>query len=196
MPWDLNETFTDFENSGTLSTHLENQWNSEQVEGLKTENDAVWESVGGRTHVEVSSSLKWASLISLLMYVAAFSISLGPMVYVVLSEIFPMGVRGRAVSVVSAVNWATNLLISMTFLTITENIGVPNVMFLYSTMSFVLLVFVILFVPDTKGRTLEEISKELAKKKTFKVRLSRPVQPQESLIRDSKPTESSKHLTT
>lgn len=40
-------------------------------------------------------------------------------VYVVLSEIFPMGVRGRAVSVVSAVNWATNLLISMTFLTIT-----------------------------------------------------------------------------
>lgn len=42
-----------------------------------------------------------------------------PVVYVVLSEIFPMGVRGRAVSVVSAVNWATNLLISMTFLTFT-----------------------------------------------------------------------------
>lgn len=44
-------------------------------------------------------------------------------VYVVLSEIFPMGVRGRAVSVVSAVNWATNLLISMTFLTITGLYG-------------------------------------------------------------------------
>ncbi len=42
-----------------------------------------------------------------------------PVVYVVLSEIFPMGVRGKAVSVVSAVNWATNLLISMTFLTMT-----------------------------------------------------------------------------
>lgn len=81
MPWDLNETFTDFENSGTLSTHLENQWNTEQVQGLKTENDAVWESVGGRTLVEVSSSLKWASLISLLVYVAAFSISLGPSKY-------------------------------------------------------------------------------------------------------------------
>lgn len=40
-------------------------------------------------------------------------------VYVVTSEIFPMGVRGRAASVVAAVNWATNLLISMTFLTIT-----------------------------------------------------------------------------
>ena len=42
-----------------------------------------------------------------------------PVVYVVISEIFPMGIRGRAVSVVSAVNWATNLLISMTFLTVT-----------------------------------------------------------------------------
>lgn len=45
-----------------------------------------------------------------------------------------------------------------------EHIGVPNVMFLYSAMSFVLLIFVILCVPETRGRTLEEISKELAKK--------------------------------
>lgn len=45
-----------------------------------------------------------------------------------------------------------------------EKIGVSNVMFLYAAMSFVLLVFVILCVPETKGRTLEEISKELAKK--------------------------------
>ena len=44
-----------------------------------------------------------------------------PVVYVVLSEIFPTGVRGKAVSVVSAVNWATNLLISMTFLSVTGN---------------------------------------------------------------------------
>lgn len=44
-----------------------------------------------------------------------------------------------------------------------EKIGVPNVMFLYAAMSFVLLVFVILRIPETKGRTLEEISKELAK---------------------------------
>lgn len=44
-----------------------------------------------------------------------------------------------------------------------EKIGVPNVMFLYATMSFVLLVFVIFRIPETKGRTLEEISKELAK---------------------------------
>ncbi|XP_030642181.1 solute carrier family 2, facilitated glucose transporter member 12 [Chanos chanos] len=112
----------------------------------------------------VSSSLKWISLVSLLVYVTGFSFSLGPMVHVVLSEIFPTGIRGKAVSVVSAFNWASNLLISMTFLTLTEWIGLPNVIFSYAAMSFILLVFVILFVPETKGRTLEQISKELAMK--------------------------------
>ncbi|XP_053338485.1 solute carrier family 2, facilitated glucose transporter member 12 [Clarias gariepinus] len=113
---------------------------------------------------EVSPSLKWISLVSLLIYVAAFSFSLGPMVYVVLSEIFPTGIRGKAVSVVSAFNWAINLLISMTFLTLTEKIGLPSVIFSYTAMSFVLLIFVIVFVPETKGRSLEQISKELAMK--------------------------------
>ncbi|XP_022076883.1 solute carrier family 2, facilitated glucose transporter member 12 [Acanthochromis polyacanthus] len=178
--WDLNRTVLDQNDLDLYSTQLPPEWISEEVARAEDQS-------GGRTHMEVSSSLKWASLISLLLYVAAFSISLGPMVYVVLSEIFPMGVRGRAVSVVSAVNWATNLLISMTFLTITEKIGVPNIMFLYAAMSFVLLVFVILCVPETKGRTLEEISKELAKKKNFQLRICRKVQPKESLIRIKSP---------
>lgn len=185
LPWDLNRTALDqdgLDQDGLdlYSSQVLPQWIGE--EAARTEDQS-----GGRTHVEVSSSLKWASLISLLLYVAAFSVSLGPMVYVVLSEIFPMGVRGRAVSVVSAVNWATNLLISMTFLTITEKIGVPNIMFLYAAMSFVLLVFVILCVPETKGRTLEEISKELAKKKNFQLRFCRKVQPKEGLIGTKSP---------
>ncbi|XP_034554807.1 solute carrier family 2, facilitated glucose transporter member 12 [Notolabrus celidotus] len=180
---DLNTTTLDLNNTDFLSTEYPAVWNNEEETwGTNGEDDGIRESDGGRTHVEVSSSLRVASLISLLVYVAAFSISLGPMVYVVLSEIFPMGVRGRAVSVVSAVNWATNLLISMTFLTLTERIGVHNVMFLYAAMSFVLLVFVILCIPETKGRTLEEISKELAKKRHFKVRLYRQVQPKESQV--------------
>ncbi|XP_077568167.1 solute carrier family 2, facilitated glucose transporter member 12 [Stigmatopora nigra] len=119
--------------------------------------------------------LKWASLVSLLVFVAAFSIGLGPMVYVIMSEIFPTSIRGRAVSVVSAVNWSTNLLISMTFLTMTERIGVPNMMFLYAAMSFILLLFVVVCVPDTRGRTLEEISKELSEKKHFQFRLCKKV---------------------
>lgn len=187
--WDLNRTFKDLDRSDNFSTELPSLWSAEEAQRIDAKGDGIGRSGGEGSHVEVSSSLKWASLISLLVYVAAFSISLGPMVYVVLSEIFPMGVRGRAVSVVSAVNWATNLLISMTFLTVTEKIGVPNVMFLYSAMSFVLLVFVILCVPETKGRTLEEISKELAKKKNFKVKLLRHAQPRDSLLNRSTSTD-------
>ncbi|XP_061602524.1 solute carrier family 2, facilitated glucose transporter member 12 [Cololabis saira] len=176
-PWDLNGTSFHLDGSDSFPTQPPGQWGAHEAGITDAEDDGA----GGRSPA-VSSSLRWASLISLLVYVAAFSVSLGPMVYVVLSEIFPMGVRGRAVSVVSAVNWATNLLISMTFLTITERIGLPNVMFLYSAMSFVLLVFIILCVPETKGRTLEEISKELAKKKNFELKIFRRPQHQESLI--------------
>lgn len=75
-PWDLNSTSIDLDDSDIFSTDLPSQWNSEEALRTKTEED--WGSVGERTHVEVSSSLKWASLISLLVYVAAFSISLGP----------------------------------------------------------------------------------------------------------------------
>ncbi|XP_056284376.1 solute carrier family 2, facilitated glucose transporter member 12 [Pseudoliparis swirei] len=163
-PWDLNGTSVGLGHGDVDSTDLPYQWIGEESQRTTGEDDGALESIGGRTYGGGSTLLKWASLISLLLYVAAFSISLGPMVYVVLSEIFPMGIRGRAVSVVSAVNWATNLIISMTFLTITEKIGVANMMFLYAAMSFVLLVFVIFCVPENKGRTLEEISKELAKK--------------------------------
>ncbi|XP_010881386.1 solute carrier family 2, facilitated glucose transporter member 12 [Esox lucius] len=163
----------------------ENQWNaSDSVEAMTTnrENAGRASRVRSQDYVNVPPALKWISLVSLLVYVAAFSFSLGPMVYVVLSEIFPTGVRGKAVSVVSAVNWATNLLISMTFLSITERIGVPNIMFLYATMSFVLLVFLIFFIPETQGCTLEQISKELAKKKQLKVRFWHRVRPQETLF--------------
>ncbi|KAB5546106.1 hypothetical protein PHYPO_G00068320 [Pangasianodon hypophthalmus] len=153
VPWILNSTEDHRAAVTNSETPAEESW--------KERSEISLESVSVS---EVSPSLKWISLVSLLIYVAAFSFSLGPMVYVVLSEIFPTGIRGKAVSVVSAFNWAMNLLISMTFLTLTEKIGLPSVIFSYTAMSFVLLVFVIVFVPETKGRSLEQISKELAMK--------------------------------
>ncbi|XP_054618242.1 solute carrier family 2, facilitated glucose transporter member 12 isoform X2 [Dunckerocampus dactyliophorus] len=116
MMWDPNRTAVLLENGKTFPTNPTVQWNSRET----TEDEGA---VGVGPMEDRSTSLKWVSLISLLVFVAAFSISLGPMTYVVLTEIFPMGVRGRAVSVVSAVNWGTNLLISMTFLTITVFFG-------------------------------------------------------------------------
>lgn len=75
---EFNRNFTAPDNTDLYSSHFSNKWSSEEKLRTDTEDDEIWESGGGTTGVEVSSSLKWASLISLLVYVAAFSISLGP----------------------------------------------------------------------------------------------------------------------
>ncbi|NWH63081.1 GTR12 protein, partial [Geococcyx californianus] len=131
---------------------------------------------------EVPVVLKWLSLASLLVYVAAFSIGLGPMSWLVLSEIFPGGIRGRAMALTSSMNWGINLLISLTFLTVTELIGLSWVCFIYTIMSLASLAFVILFIPETKGCSLEQISMELAKQKYVKTPLCWMNQRREQLV--------------
>ncbi|NWR72023.1 GTR12 protein, partial [Centropus unirufus] len=131
---------------------------------------------------EVPVVLKWISLASLLVYVAAFSIGLGPMSWLVLSEIFPGGIRGRAMALTSSMNWGINLLISLTFLTVTELIGLSWVCFIYTIMSLASLAFVIVFIPETKGCSLEQISMELAKQEYVKTPLCWLTQRREKLV--------------
>ncbi|NWH50563.1 GTR12 protein, partial [Fregata magnificens] len=131
---------------------------------------------------EVPVVLKWLSLASLLVYVAAFSIGLGPMSWLVLSEIFPGGIRGRAMALTSSMNWGINLLISLTFLTVTELIGLSWVCFIYTIMSLASLAFVVVFIPETKGCSLEQISMELAKQKYVKTPLCWMSQRREKLV--------------
>ncbi|XP_053447205.1 LOW QUALITY PROTEIN: solute carrier family 2, facilitated glucose transporter member 12 [Nycticebus coucang] len=131
---------------------------------------------------DVPAFLKWLSLGSLLLYVAAFSIGLGPMPWVVLSEIFPGGIRGRAMALTSSMNWGINLLVSLTFLTVTDLIGLPWVCFIYTIMSLAALVFVIVFIPETKGCSLEQISMELAKANYVKNNICFMSHRQEELV--------------
>ncbi|XP_006188600.2 solute carrier family 2, facilitated glucose transporter member 12 isoform X2 [Camelus dromedarius] len=131
---------------------------------------------------DVPAFLKWLSLASLLVYVAAFSIGLGPMPWLVLSEIFPGGIRGRAMALTSSMNWGINLLISLTFLTVTDLIGLPWVCFIYTIMSLASLVFVIVFIPETKGCSLEQISMELAKENYVKNNICFMSHHQEELV--------------
>ncbi|XP_076784224.1 solute carrier family 2, facilitated glucose transporter member 12 isoform X2 [Arvicanthis niloticus] len=130
----------------------------------------------------VPAAYKWLSLASLLVYVAAFSIGLGPMPWLVLSEIFPGGIRGRAMALTSSMNWGINLLISLTFLTVTDLVGLPWVCFIYTIMSLASLVFVLLFIPETKGCSLEQISVELAKANYVKNNICFMSHHQEELV--------------
>ncbi|XP_067882405.1 solute carrier family 2, facilitated glucose transporter member 12 isoform X2 [Heterodontus francisci] len=118
------------------------------------------ETDGHRTE-QVAPVLKWLCLCCLLVYVAAYSISFGPGVWLLLSEFFPIGIKGRAVTLVGCFNSALNLLIALTFLSLTESIGLMWVLLIYAILSFVGLIFIIFVVPETKGQSLEEISEQL-----------------------------------
>jgi SP family galactose:H+ symporter-like MFS transporter len=74
-----------------------------------------------------------------------------------ISEIYPQEVRGAAMSVASVGNWASNLLVSLTFLSLVGAIGRPFTFWLYAAVGVAAIVFVYFLVPETKGRSLEDI---------------------------------------
>jgi MFS family permease len=94
---------------------------------------------------------------SLTVYVGAFAVGLGPVFWLMLSEIYPVGIRGRAMSVGTLVNWAANLLVALSFLTLTHVLGKPATFWLYGAISVAAWVFVFFLAPETKGKTLEQI---------------------------------------
>jgi SP family xylose:H+ symportor-like MFS transporter len=104
-------------------------------------------------------------LVFVLGYIACFALSLGPVVWVVLSEIFPTRIRGRAMAIATVSLWAANFVVSQTFPMMNENQwlvekfhhGFP--FWVYGTLCIVTVLFVLLFVPETKRKSLEEIEK-------------------------------------
>ena len=97
------------------------------------------------------------ALIGLLSYVAFFALSLGPVAWLIISEIYPLGIRGRAMGIATFSNWVANYFVSLTFLTLIDILGPSNTFWLYAIICFLGLWFVIKFVPETKGKTLEQI---------------------------------------
>ncbi len=98
-------------------------------------------------------------LVFVLLYVACFAIGFGPGVWIVMAEIFPTKVRGRAMSVATICLWCACLLITSTFLSLVNAITISGAFLLYAAISVVAYAFIWRGVPETKGRTLEEIEK-------------------------------------
>ena len=101
--------------------------------------------------------LGWVAIGSLMAYVGSFAVGLGPVFWLILSEIYPLRIRGRAMSVGTAANWGANLLVALTFLTLTKVIGKPATFWLYGAVSIGGWLFAFFLVPETKGKTLEQI---------------------------------------
>ncbi|HYK90827.1 MAG TPA: sugar porter family MFS transporter [Acidobacteriota bacterium] len=93
----------------------------------------------------------------ILVYIASFAVALGPVVWVVISEIFPTRIRGRAMGIATVCLWIACYLVSLTFPILVDHFGDSFTFWLYGFMCAVAFVFVWRVVPETKGRTLEEI---------------------------------------
>jgi sugar porter (SP) family MFS transporter len=97
------------------------------------------------------------TVLALVVFIASFAFSMGPIVWTLISEIYPNRVRGRAISVATAVNWLAAFLVAQFFLSLVDAIGESVTFFLFALMCVATYVFVWFLVPETKGRSLEEI---------------------------------------
>ncbi|MFD1388986.1 D-xylose transporter XylE [Oceanobacillus oncorhynchi subsp. oncorhynchi] len=98
------------------------------------------------------------ALIFILIFVAFYNLSFGPLMWVLASELFPNKVRGQIMAITVVANWGSNLLISSTFPSLLE-FGAGFAYTFYGVMCVLALLFVLKLVPETKGKTLEEIEK-------------------------------------
>ena len=96
-------------------------------------------------------------LACIIAFTAAFASAMGPVPWIIISEIFPTKIRGQTMSIATLVLWASCYVVSQTFPMLVEVIGNAKTFWIYAGCSLAGLVFVALAVPETKGRTLEEI---------------------------------------
>ncbi len=121
-------------------------------------------ALGGAAYA--GSTAIWV-LVFVLTYIASFALSVGPVVWVILSEIFPTRIRARAMAIATFFLWGANFVVSQTFPMIDENPWLVEKFnhaasfWIYGLMCVVTLWFVYYYVPETKGRSLEEIEEEL-----------------------------------
>ena len=103
-------------------------------------------------------------LIGLILYVASFAISLGPVMWALLSEIFPNKLRGLAISIVGFWNSIVSFSVASVFPMELEYLGSAMTFYLFAGFGFLTLLFVLKYIPETKGKSLEEIESILVNK--------------------------------
>ena len=109
----------------------------------------------------VQSAVPWLALACLLIYIMGFAVGLGPVFWLMISEIFPIQMRGPAMAVCTMFNWGLNFAISYTFLTLIGAITKQGTFWLYAFFGICAIVFFATLVPETKDRSLEQIQADL-----------------------------------
>jgi MFS transporter, SP family, xylose:H+ symportor len=104
------------------------------------------------------------SLIGVLVFIASFAMSMGPVVWVVLSEMFPNNIRSAAMSIAVAAQWAANYVVTQSFPMVVESEANNNDFwngslpyFIFSVFLIGIIIFTMKYIPETKGKSLEEL---------------------------------------
>ena len=105
----------------------------------------------------LGSSLKWVAVGSLVTYIVCFAMSLGPIGWILVSEVFPLKIRGVAMSVCTVSNFAFNFFVVASFPVLLNRIGGAWTFWMFGIVSILCIIFVYFFVPETKGISLEQI---------------------------------------
>ena len=96
-----------------------------------------------------------------LIYTGSFAIGLGPVFWLLIAEIYPLTIRGAAMSVATIANWAANFVVTISFLTLLNEIGGMGVFFLFGALTLVALAYFAVKVPETKDRSLQQLEQDL-----------------------------------
>ncbi len=112
--------------------------------------------LGGAFHLELAP--EWVFVFTL-AYIGSFAVAMGPVVWVVLAEIFPTRIRGRAMAVATVSLWIACFAVAQTVPWMFKNLGKDVSFWTYGVMCAVAFVFVLRFIPETKGKTLEQIER-------------------------------------
>ncbi len=110
----------------------------------------------------------YLALVALMVYIASFAVGLGPVFWLMISEIYPTGIRSKSMSVATVFNWAANFLVAGTFLTLISLISRQGTFFVFGGFGVLAFLFFVWKVPETKDKSLEQIQGELVGTKAQK----------------------------
>jgi len=114
-----------------------------------------------KSDLEAHPGLGYPAIFALLMFIVGFAMSAGPSIWVLCSEIFPNSGRDLGITFSTSTNWFVNAIVGQTFLTLLDNLGKGNTFLLYGGLNALFIVFFLLYVPETKGVSLESIEARL-----------------------------------
>lgn len=110
---------------------------------------------------QVTIFTRWLAISSMVIFIIGFAISMGPIMWLMIAEVFPLKLRGLGTSFATCVNWASNWLVTISFLSLVQYLSLSGTFLIYFIICLVTLVFVYFLVPETKDTSLEQIEANL-----------------------------------